>query len=131
MRARDFIKSLSEGKTGTLEPDVARALPAAYVIPELPNQDPYLQYRFGVAIAGAKGAKKRKEDGIPPYAKQSAWGENEIVVSFDPDIGEYIDDALKQMGMRGKKLISTPKSEESPDIRHQSPIKPFSGYKRR
>lgn len=131
MRARDFIKGLTEGKTGTLEPDVARALPSAYVIPELPNQDPYLQYRFGVAIAGAKGAKKRKEDGISPYNKQSAWGENEIVVSFDPNIGEYIDDALKQMGMKGKKLISTPKSEESPDIVHQSPIKPFKGYKRR
>lgn len=131
MRARDFIKSLSEGKTGTLEPDVARALPAAYVIPELPNQDPYLQYRFGVAMAGAKGAKKRAEDGVTSYSKESIWGENEIVVSYDPDIEEHIDDALKQMGIKGKKLISTPKSEESPDIAHQSPVKPFSGYKRR
>ena len=131
MRARDFIKSISEARTGTLMPDVARALPSAYVIPELPNQDPYLQYRFGVAMAGAKGRKQREQDGVPPFYSQSAWGENEIVVSSDPNIGEYIDDALKQMGMKGKKLISTPKSEESPDVKHQSPIKPFKGYKRR
>lgn len=131
MRARDFIKSLSEAKAVGLEPETARSLPATYVIPQLPNQDPYLQYRFGVAMAGAKGAKKRAEDGVSSYSKESVWGENEIVVSFDPDIEEHIDDALKQMGMKGKKLISTRKSEESPDIVHQSPIKPFKGYKRR
>lgn len=124
-------KSVNEGRTGTLAPDVARALPAVYAIPELPNQDPYLQYRFGVAIAGAKGAKKRAEDGVPDYGKESAWGENEIIVSFDPNIETYIDDALKQMGMRGKKLISTRKSEEATDVDKTSPIKPFKGYKRR
>jgi len=124
-------KSVNEGRTGTLEPDVARALPAVYAIPELPNQDPYLQYRFGVAIAGAKGAKKREEDGVPAYSKESAWGENEIIVSFDPDIENHIDDALKQMGMKGKKLISTRKSEEATDVVKNSPIKPFKGYKRR
>ena len=52
MRAHEFI---SEGRIGSIAPDVARALPATYVIPELPNQDPYLQYRFGVAMASAKG----------------------------------------------------------------------------
>ena len=59
MRAREFI---NEGKTGSLQDDVAKALPSTYAIPELKNQDPYLQYRFSVAIAGAKGAAKRKEE---------------------------------------------------------------------
>ena len=126
MRAYEFI---TEGRTGTLQPDVARALPATYVLPELPNQDPYLQYRFGVAIAGAKGAPQRKKDGIPPFASASAWGENQIVSGYmEPNISEVIDDALKQMGMSGKKLISTSNSEEATDVDKKSPLKAFKGY---
>ena len=108
MRAYEFI---TEGRTGSLAPDVAEALPATFVIPELPNQDPYLQYRFGVAMASAKGAAARSADGIPPFQKDSAWGENQIVIGYmDPKTGEYIDDALAKMGLHGKKMISTPTS---------------------
>lgn len=117
-----------EGKTGALQPDVAAALPATYAIPELKNQDPYLQYRFGVAMAGAKGRKQREKDGVSTYNKESLWGENEIVVSFDPNIDEYIDDALNQMGLKGKRLISTNKSEETGDVGKKSPINGFKGY---
>jgi len=127
MRAHEFI---SEGRTGSLAPDVADALPATYVIPELPNQDPYLQYRFGVAMAAAKGASERASDGIPPFSKSSAWGENQIVIGYmDPKTGEYIDDALKQMGLHGKKMISTPTSEEATDVDLVSPVKAFKGFK--
>ena len=127
MRAYEFI---TEGRTGSLAPDVAEALPATYVIPELPNQDPYLQYRFGVAMASAKGAGERSKDGIPPFSKSSAWGENQIVIGYmDPKTGEYIDDALAQMGLHGKKLISTPTSEEAKDIVKTSPLTAFKGFK--
>jgi hypothetical protein len=125
MRAREFI---SESKTERLLPDQADALPATYVIPELPNQDPYLQYRFGVAIAGAKGAKQREQDGVSSMARASAFGENEIVVSYGHDAGEYIDDALKVMGLKGKKRISTPTSIETSDVDKKSPIVAFKGY---
>ena len=127
MRAYEFI---TEGRTGSLAPDVAEALPATYVIPELPNQDPYLQYRFGVALAAAKGAKQRAGDDIPPFTKTSAWGENQIVIGYmDPDTGDYIDDALKQMGLHGKKMISTPTSEEAKDVDKTSPVQAFKGFK--
>lgn len=119
-----------EGRTGSLQPDVAAALPATYSIPELKNQDPYLQYRFSVSMAGAKGRAQREQDGVPPFNTESAWGENEIVVSFDPDIEKYIDDALQQMGIRGKKLISTRKSEEAKSVGKTSPINAFKGYPR-
>lgn len=127
MRAYEFI---FESKTGSIQQDVALALPGTWAIPQLKNQDPYLQYRFGVAIAGAKGAKKRHDDGIPPYSKESIFGENEIVVSFDPNVGEYIDDALQMMGMSGKKLISTMKSEETSTVQKTSPVQAFKGYPR-
>ena len=130
MRAWEFI---TEDHVGTIQSDVARALPATYSIPALPNQDAYKQYRFGVAIAGAKGAAERAKDGVPAFQNNSAWGENEIIVSFDPHVGDYIDDALRQMGMSpsDKKLISTVKSEESADVVTRSPVAGFAGYNRK
>jgi len=128
VRAKEFI---SEGKSPEkLLPDQADALPATYVIPELPNQDPYLQYRFGVAIAAAKGKRQRDEDGVSSMNRTSAFGENEIVVSYGNDVGPYIDDALKQMGLSGKKMISTPTSIETTDVGKKSPINSFKGYKK-
>ena len=129
MRAREFV---SESRTGSIAPDVARALPGAYKIPALKNQDPYLQYRFGVAIAGAKGAKQRAKDQVADYSKESIFGENEIVISYDPHVGEYIDDALKAMGMSpGDKVqIASDKSEEATDVDTRSPVTGFKGYTR-
>jgi hypothetical protein len=127
MRAHEFI---TEGAEEKLLPSQAGALPATYVIPELPNQDPYLQYRFSVAIAGAKGAEKRKQDGVSSMSREGPFGESEIVVSYGHDVGPYIDDALKSMGMKGKRRVSTPKSEETTDVTKTSPMKPFKGYKR-
>lgn len=126
MRAYEF---LTEGRTGSIQDDVAKALPSTYALPELKNQDPYLQYRFGVAIAGAKGAAKRAEDNVPPFERESGWGENEIVVSYGYDVGPYISDALKSMGMSGKKRLSTVKSEETDDVGKQSPVQGFKGFK--
>ena len=126
MRAKEFI---SENKSpAKLLPDQADAMPATYVIPELPNQDPYLQYRFGVAIAGAKGKKQREKDGVSSMSRTSAFGENEIVVSYGYDAGEYIDDALKTMGMSGKKMVSTPTSIETTDVNKTSLMKGFKGF---
>jgi len=119
-----------EGKSGSIQADVAAALPSTYAIPELKNNDAYLQYRFGVAMAGAKGAVRRKKDGVEEFQKETLWGENAIVSSTDPDIGLYIDDALAQLGLKGKRLISTEKSEEGADVGSKSPVKPFQGYPR-
>ena len=109
------------------------ALPGAFKIPALKNQDPYLQYRFGVAIAGAKGAAQRARDGVPDFdGPESVFGENEIVVSYDPQAETWIKDALKSMGMPGSdaKRIGTQASEEAPDVDKTSPIKAFKGYPR-
>jgi hypothetical protein len=130
MRAREFV---TEGRTGTITTDVGRALPGAFKIPALKNQDPYLQYRFGVAIAGAKGAKQRAQDGVPPFdGKESEFGENEIVVSYDPHVIDYIHDALRAMGMPPSDAvqIGTMASEEATDVDIRSPITGFRGYPR-
>jgi hypothetical protein len=130
MRAREFV---SEGRTGSITQDVGLALPGAFKIPALKNQDPYLQYRFGVAIAGAKGAEQRRKDGVPDFdGKESVFGENEIVVSYDPEAEGWIKDALQSMGMPPSDAvrIGTQASEEAPDVDKTSPVKAFKGYPR-
>ena len=129
MRAKEFV---TEGRTGSFTTDVGRALPGAFKIPALKNQDPYLQYRFGVAIAGAKGAAQRARDGIAPFSRESVFGENEIVVSYDPHVEVYIKDALKSMGMAPSDAvrIGTQGSEEATDVDKVSPVRAFRGYPR-
>ena len=132
MRAREFICEVAMGRTGSLQQDIALALPGAWKIPALKNQDPYLQYRFGVAIAGAKGAAQRANDGVPKFDEDNIFGENEFVVSYDPHTGEYIRDALQAMGLPGSDAIqvATMASEEMPDVVKRSPITGFKGYPR-
>ena len=130
MRAQEFV---SEGRTGSITRDVGLALPGAFKIPALKNQDPYLQYRFGVAIAGAKGAAQRAKDGVPPFdGRESVFGENEIIVSYDPEAEVWIKDALQSMGMPPSDAvrIGTQASEEAPDVDKISPVKAFKGYPR-
>ena len=131
MRAKEFI---NESARIALSQEVSRALAGTYTLPGLPNNDFYKQYRFGVALAGARGHIERENDGIPPYKfdKETPWGENMIVSSYmDGDIEKDIDYAMKEVGVTGKKLISTMKSEESIDVDKSSPVKAFKGYKRK
>jgi hypothetical protein len=123
---------VGEGRTGSITRDVGLALPGAFKIPALKNQDPYLQYRFGVAIAGAKGAAQRAQDDVPAFEPESVFGENEIVVSYDPHVEVYIRDALRSMDLPASDAvrIGTQASEEAPDVDKTSPIKPFRGYGR-
>lgn len=134
MRAREFIteQRLDQVHDGL---DVAsKALPNTYVIPELKNNDFYDLYRFGVAIAAVRG-EQGKNDGVmdghePEFRAESAWGEQQVVSSFDPNVGKVIDHALAKVGKRGKKLVSTPGSDEMDDTDTGSPLKPFKGYKK-
>ena len=130
MRAHEFITE----SMGSIQPEVERTLPAAWVIDKLKNNDFYLQYRFGVALAGAKGAAQRKKDAVPEYASETPWGENEVIVSYagrEPLQG-YLDDALHQMGLKSSdaRLVTTPHSQEPVDTGTKSTLPPFKGYKR-
>jgi hypothetical protein len=131
MRAKEFITE----STGSILPEVQRTLPAAWVISALQNNDFYKQYRFGVALAGAKGAAQRKEDNVPEYATTSTWGENEIIISYagrEP-LQSYLDDALREMGLppSAAKLVTTPHSEEPVGTGIKSTLQPFKGYARK
>ena len=130
MRAKEFLTEQELDHVHDYLEVVSKSLPYTYVIPELPNNDFYKQYRFGVAIAAVRG-DSGKDHKVPEFHAQSSWGEQQIVSSFDPNIGKVIDKALHKVGLKGKKEVSTPGSDEFDDTDKQSPIKPFKGYKRK
>lgn len=129
MRAHEFItESVTDGLNVA-----SYALPNTYVIPELKNNDFYELYRFGLAIADVRG--DHNEDAVQnefrhKFQPESTWGEQQIVTSWDPDIGQVIDKALKKIDKSGKKLVSTSGSDEIPSTGTQSTLKPFKGYKK-
>lgn len=112
---------LTEANTGSLIPDVADALPATTVLTDLPNTDPYLQYRMGLALAAARA----HNDGDISFEETSAWGENMAVTAYSDEDLETLRLALKLMpGLNQSHLISTVKSEESKSVGKQSPMQP-------
>ncbi len=131
MRAYEFI---TENKNNTYGLAMAGyTLPNTFIIPELKNQDFYELYRFGLAIADVRGTSiddtvqnSHRRD----FQAESDWGENQIVVSFDPNVGEVIDKALKKVNKGKKKSVSTPTSQEIPNTGKVSPVTPFKGYKK-
>lgn len=131
MRAKEFVnESKLSGVHDALE-IVGRSLPYTYKMSQLKNNDFYPIYRFGVALAAVRG-EEGKDDVLngfePQFRAESAWGENEIVSSFDPDIGRVIDKALSKINKPGKTSVSSPGSEEMEDTGKLSPVKAFKGY---
>ena len=107
---------LNEGGTGSLTPAVARAMPTTWELPGLPNQDPYLQYRMGLAMANARSEE--------PFDDQSAFGESMSIVGYTDADNETVKLALKRMGAPysdGAHSIATRKSEEASDVNKTSP----------
>jgi hypothetical protein len=134
MRAKEFITETTLSKVHDGLDLASMALPNTYVIPDLKNNDFYDLYRFGVAIAavrGESGDDNVKNGFEPTFRAESSWGEHQVVSSeFDTELGKTIDQALKKVGKSGKKMVSTPGSDEMDDTLTQSPIKGFKGYKR-
>ena len=133
MRAREFITEQHLARVHDALEVAALALPNTYIIPELKNQDFYELYRFGVAMAAVRG--ESGNDNVlngsePEFHAESDWGEQQIVSSMDPEVGQLIDKALSKIGKSGKKAVSTPHSDEMDDTLTQSPMKAFKGYKR-
>ena len=112
--------------------DIARlSLPYTFKMDQLKNNDFYPLYRFGVAIAAVRG-EEGKDDVMngyrPDFRAESEWGENQVVSGFDPGLVNVVDKALRKINKPGKKVVSTPGSEEMKDTNKNSLLKPFKGY---
>ena len=124
MRAREFIVE----QQATLDPGQKAAMPRTYVIPGLPSQDPYRTYRFGVAMARARGMDKDYD--LPPFSEEGAFGELAVIAGTE-NVDDLIDRALKMAGIAGgKKLVGSTESHEVESTNTLSPVKAFQGYPR-
>lgn len=117
--------SIVEQKVGKVKPDVASAIPAAYAIPQLTNQDAYKQYRMGMAVAAARAV----EQGLIPHDQETQWGENFIMVAMTDEGKRTLELAMKMMGVTGKQITSPP-SEETKDVNTSSPVAKFKPIKK-
>jgi hypothetical protein len=128
MRAKEFIREQRE-----LPDESAAPMRQTYIIPGLKASDPYNNYRFGVAIARARS--DYRPDDVNPFKPEwtadTAFGEHGVVVGMNAGIVPVIDAALKMTKTPGgKKVVSTPESEEPNFVDSKSPIKAFRGYPR-
>ena len=128
MRAREFITEQTE-----LPDEYADPMRYTYVIPGLSAADPYKNYRFGVAIARARSDQAVDDVNAyrPEWSAETAFGEHGVVVGMNGGVAQVIDRALQMTKTPGgKKMVSSPKSEEPELVVKQSPVKPFKGYPR-
>jgi len=106
----------------TLNPGAANPLPPTFVMPELPNNDAYRQYRHLVALAAA-----RAQSSLPLHSRltdESAWGENQAVVCYTPEDLKTLELANKIMGVTHQALTKSP-SQEDPRRNTTSPVRAF------
>ena len=108
MRAKEFI---GEQK---LSGEENYTLPATYVLPRLPNQDPYLQYRMGLVLASSGPDQQLAEPDSP-------WGENMVVTAYSAGEEEILSTALK-VTRQPAEIITTAKSEEPKTVNKISPV---------
>lgn len=119
-------RKVSESKSKPkVRADIHAAVPQTYVIDKLHNTDPYIQYRYGVALAAAKGKTARSTEGSgDEVGKESAWGEAFAVVDYTGTQVDQIDAALTMVGLKSsdKRPITGKGSTETKDVVKSSPV---------
>lgn len=124
MRVREIIQEQVQPKfTGTskkLPSRVTDPLPGAYVQKNLRNTDPYLQYRYGLAVASAR-AIKNGDLSPDDFEQESEWAENLTQIGFVPEDEETVALASKMMGITPSKITKA-KSKETNKVNTTSPV---------
>ncbi len=114
MRYKDLLEGMKIRK------GLQFTLPPTYVMPDLPNNDSYKQYRHLVALAAARAAK----DEDATVDDEMAWGQDQSVVCYTTADQETLRLANEIMGVSSVALSSTP-SQESPHRNTVSPVRKF------
>lgn len=108
MRAKEFLKEVKlHGTFREVEKNVSDSLPGAFVQRDLRNTDPYMQYRYGVALAGARASSEHDVD----FEQESAWAENLALVAYSKEDEETIKLADKLMGVGATRIASSNSTE--------------------
>lgn len=127
MRAREFVTEQRE-----LPPESKDPLRWTFTLPGVGSSDPYKTYRLGVALARARSEYRPNDVNpfMPEWSAETAFGEHAVVAGMNHNVEKLIDAALAMTDTPGgKRLVSTPESDEPDFVVVQSPIKPFQGYR--
>jgi hypothetical protein len=117
MRAKEFLPETKlHGTFGKVDAQVSNSLPGAFVQRELRNTDPYMQYRYGLALAGARANRDHEIE----FEQESAWAENLAIVPFSVEDEETIKLADKMMGVTASRIASSQSTET--DVYTVSPL---------
>jgi len=130
MRAREFLN-----EQATLPPEDADPMRYTYVLPGVSAADPYQTYRLGVAVARARSDVGEDDHNINPFkpewSAETVFGDHAVIAGFNNTVDPIIDAALAMTKTPGgKKLVSTPLSDEPNFVEKVSPVKAFAGYPR-
>lgn len=118
MKIRDIV---TEGLTD-MRPGARDAVPDLELYPALNNNNnPYLAYRFGVALAVAPDTHMNSEGPI---------GSDFVTIGYTDADKEIIDGAKKLIGVTSEKK-STKRSKEADWVNKQSPMQPKGPVKRK
>lgn len=120
MRANEFIveyHAKASGRASAVEQSAADELPGVFVQHQLRNTDPYMQYRYGMAVAAARADDK----GHIKFSQESSWAENLTQVMYAPEDEETIRLASKLMGVTPTRITDNA-SHESPTVKTTSPV---------
>ncbi len=121
MRAKEFITerfgAKSHGKPRSVSDNKSDPLPGVFVQQQLRNTDPYMQYRYGIAVASARAVKQ----GHVEFNQESAWAENLTQVMYAPEDEETIKLASDLMGVSPTRITDN-RSHETKDTGTASPV---------
>jgi hypothetical protein len=125
MRFREFLPETKlHGTFGKVDPNVSNPLPGAFVQRSLRNTDPYMQYRYGIALAGSRAAAA----GDVEFKQESIWAENLGIIAYSAEDEETIKLADKMMGVTGTRIANRV-SKEAPGAHTLSPVANWSKTK--
>jgi hypothetical protein len=113
MRAKEFLPETKlHGTFGKVDAQVSNSLPGAFVQRDLRNTDPYMQYRYGMALAASRANRDHDID----FDQESAWAENLSLVTFSTDDEETIRLADKLMGVKATRIASNRSTETNVNV---------------
>jgi hypothetical protein len=124
MKIREIISEATApkftGKIKKLPNRITDPMPGTFVQKELRNTDPYMQYRYGIAVAAALALQKGDlvDD---DFEQESEFAENLTQVAYSTEEEEIIRLASKLMDVTPLR-ISGSKSQETVEVNKTSPV---------
>lgn len=123
MKISELLEGLQPKLTGTTSPLPARVtgpLPGTFIQKQLRNTDPYMQYRYGTAVAAALALDRGDLDNTK-YEQESEFAENLTQLAFSKEEEEIIRLASKIMGVTPKQIARS-NSVETDTVNKVSPV---------